>query len=59
MLNSVEEARRRDPSVCTYCGWEMVRGTRRWHCVNTNCLKPLRTHIDPLDPALSESTEYD
>jgi hypothetical protein len=30
-----------------------------WRCVNPNCLKPLRTNIDPLDDSLSDPANWD
>ena len=50
MLNSVEIARRRDPSICSYCGWGMVGHGRKWRCVNDKCLKPVRTEAAPIEP---------
>jgi hypothetical protein len=58
MFDPFEEARRRDPAVCYYCGWGRVNGERRWFCVNPNCLHPARTNSDKLDPVLSDPLHW-
>jgi len=38
MVNSVEEIRRKRPSVCAQCGWDAVRDGRNiFRCVNGHC----------------------
>ena len=59
MFDSFEEARRRGPAVCYYCGWGRVLGERKWYCVNPNCLRPARTNLDQLDPTLSDPEYWD
>lgn len=59
MLSSLEEARRRQPDVCRYCGWGRVRTEFRWECVNPHCLEPARTPYtepwsDTFDPFFDE-----
>lgn len=58
MFDVAEEARRRSPAVCYYCGWGRIEANQGWHCVNPKCLCPARTNLDPLDPALSDPANW-
>lgn len=58
MFDWYEEARRRDPAVCYYCGWGRVKGERNWSCVNPSCLRPARTNTDQLDRDLSDPMKW-